>query len=480
MCFCVTPSGTITNTEQNIAYDLQGNITHLNRYQIGSVAIDNLSYTYTNSGNPTNQVQNVVDASGSNAGLSNGTMNYTYDGNGNLLSNTNTVNTAQNTSFSYNLLNLPLVATKPTGIVTYIYDATGNKLRKVSTVLNNTTDYISGIQYDGATTPVLSFIQTEEGKAVPTSSGGYDYYYYLGDNLGNTRVTFDTQTGAAVQLQKDDYYPFGMEINTSITSPKNEYLYNKKELQEELQQYDYGARFYDPVIARWTSIDPLAEKYRRWSPYNYGVDNPMRYIDPDGMGVKDIIFVVRGKDGAPDRTLTYKDGTATWNDTKQKYDGKGANYTVWNTIQQFHKIENGSDATLKNQLNTLETSDKHHFIEVGNDNAVHDLEGSKVGERQGSQTEFDFSNASKNEFKSVEGVPNSDLTTVTHEMRHMYDNDTGNNKDDQPNNTAKDPSEIRAVNNENRARKMEGLPARTTYGGEKIDPKKLKNPPNNN
>jgi len=187
-------------------------------------------------------------------------------------------------------LNLPWVYTLPnssgsgTYILTYFYDADGNKLRRVSTQgTGSNTDYIDGIEYDNG---AINFIQTDEGRAVYIG-GSYGYEYNLSDYLGNTRVTYSIVSNVATMIQQDDYYPFGMDIQASTTNPENYYLYNKKELQPDLGQYDYGARFYDPVIARWTSVDPLAEKMRRYSTYNYGFDNPIKNTDPDGMAPPD-------------------------------------------------------------------------------------------------------------------------------------------------------------------------------------------------
>lgn len=62
-------------------------------------------------------------------------------------------------------------------------------------------------------------------------------------------------------------------------------MYNDKELNEEfgLDWLDYGARWYDPSIARWNAVDPLAEVIPNWTPFAYTFNNPILYNDPTGM-----------------------------------------------------------------------------------------------------------------------------------------------------------------------------------------------------
>jgi len=132
----------------------------------------------------------------------------------------------------------------------------------------------------------LDYILHPEG-VVRATGQGLSHEYFLNDHLGNTRVVFGSN-GAV--LQATDYYAFGLEHTPKAKENENHYLYNGKELQDEtfaggvrLGWYDYGRRFYDPQLGRWHVVDPHAENYYSWTPYNYTLNNPLLYIDPFGM-----------------------------------------------------------------------------------------------------------------------------------------------------------------------------------------------------
>jgi RHS repeat-associated protein len=106
-------------------------------------------------------------------------------------------------------------------------------------------------------------------------------------------VSFGRNSAGALEItDNNNYYPFGMNHiggMKSMLGAYQNYKYNGKELQET-GIYDYGARFYMPDIRRWGVADPLAETSRRWSTYAYAYNNPIRFIDPDGMQNYDITF----------------------------------------------------------------------------------------------------------------------------------------------------------------------------------------------
>ena len=198
------------------------------------------------------------------------------------------------TAITYNHLNLPTKIVFTTGNIVYIYNAAGQKVHKVVTTITPasvvTTDYLGGYQYKNT---VMQFFPTAEGYVKNTPVSGtntYSYVFNYTDHLGNTRLSYtkNPSTNALTILEENNYYPFGLKhngYNPISPVPENRRLFNGKELQEELglNMYDYGARNYDPSLVRWMNVDPLAETSRRFSPYTYALNNPVLFIDPDGM-----------------------------------------------------------------------------------------------------------------------------------------------------------------------------------------------------
>jgi RHS repeat-associated protein len=230
-------------------------------------------------------------------------------------------------SITYNHLNLPTeIDFGDSGIIYYIYNALGVKVaKKVSAPeVQDETDYLSGFQYKNGE---LQFFPTAEGYVNVSDGGKFNYVYNYTDHLGNIRVsyTLNPADGQLKILEENHYYPFGLKhsnynvdkvdfvkdetgffvILKSVERNKNQYKYNGKEFQDELNLnlYDYGARNYDPAIGRWMNIDNMAEKYHSSSPYTYANNNPIIFVDIDGNE-----WFYYSSNGVDDPTWNWHDG----------------------------------------------------------------------------------------------------------------------------------------------------------------------------
>ena len=306
-------SGVQTNSfsERSITYDRNSNALTLTRYGENAATPEEiLAYSYDG-----NLLSGI-----SNTGASGGGGQYTHDANGNM-----THEGLSGLDIVYNEQNLTRrISSGGTTLAEYEYLADGTKLRALDGGGN-------GYQYRGSLiytqtagqsdSPVITLdcALTSAGRiARETSAAGtvsYRPLIHLRDHLGSVRAVIDGDTGTVVKTS--DYYPFGKRIQvtapvsepvggsqhasepavapvapaTSVasTSSPNRWHFSGKESQSFLYAniplLDFGARMYNPAIARWTTADPLSEKYYGISPYVYCLGNPISIIDPNGMDI---------------------------------------------------------------------------------------------------------------------------------------------------------------------------------------------------
>lgn len=261
------------------SYDKHGNITSLQRYgktaqsDLGVYGLaDNLTMTYNG-----NQLTSVSDAAvtvtlpESNDFKKGSTANpgYAYDKNGNLTKDLN----KKITAISYNSLHLPEQLTIDGITHKYTYAADGRKLKV--TQGSTSRDYVGSVIYENGS---LKRILVEGGYI----EGG-TYYFYFNDHLGNVRAVIDMNN---YNIQFNHYYPYGLPMAETTDGKQNEqpYKYNGKEFERKngLNWMDYGARYYDAALGRFTTMDRFAEKYYSMSPYQYAGNNPVANVDING------------------------------------------------------------------------------------------------------------------------------------------------------------------------------------------------------
>jgi RHS repeat-associated protein len=121
-----------------------------------------------------------------------------------------------------------------------------------------------------------------------------NWYIYHSDHLGSSSFLTDAAGNPTQHLQ---YLPFGENYieQRATTDYYTPYIFSAKERDPETGYSYFGARYYDPNVSVWLSVDPMADKYPSMSAYMYCAGNPVMLVDPDGQKIKIYYYNKRGK-----------------------------------------------------------------------------------------------------------------------------------------------------------------------------------------
>ena len=393
----VALTSNVNRFKENLQYDAHGNITGITRYgcfstnNFGSLygQMDNLTLSYD--GNQLTGVSETAtdhDFAGSFEYKRARGSQYMYDRNGSLVAD----KSRGIAYITYDRIGNPYRIYFTNGNVTkYSYNATGQKLgveyyvatpnvtvpfgAEPDALTQGQTMYAGSRQYllggslvmeDGMIDKFLFDGGYAQASAVNPTTYSFSFYYYNQDHLGNNREVVDS---AGTVKQVTNYYPFGTPYTDTTTlqnASLQPYKYNGKELDRMhgLNTYDYGARQYNPVTARWDRMDPLCEKYYSISPYAYCGGNPVNRIDPDGRFWGDYLtgkgeFI--GSDGIDDGKLYVLKTSKSTFDSYGNVSADGITRKEYRRVIKEHDISN-----------------KNNFVEITGDAEIRKSVISKI------------------------------------------------------------------------------------------------------
>ena len=387
-------------------------------------------YTYDLNGNMTSLTTPSGTTNQSYSGNQFSGTGIDYDFNGNLTDNLG----CGLTQVKYNILNLPeschysysVGYHQMVGQESYLYSVNGVKLQTMNPMqivlpgqpdTRARTDYVGNLVYDRTSLKKILI----PGGYVEVSTTSNNYRFFITDHLGNNRLVTDA-SGTILQTNHYDPYGESLPAGASVDSG-NPYKWGNKEYDVFLGSYDFGARYYTPAstaIPRWTTMDPLCEKYYSISPYAYCAGNPVNLVDPDGMIFTDdsLPYVnkyeesIRKKLEEAQRSLLYLENKLIMAIAS----GNGIDYIQKQIGNAMSVISNMNFALY--ELNSLKTSEQVYEVGVAPpvENSKYTLFGSTTYDKQ-------RGNVIVNLYLNEESPQY--MATIAHELKHCYQFDNG-------------------------------------------------------
>ncbi|MBR4008896.1 RHS repeat-associated core domain-containing protein, partial [Fibrobacter sp.] len=250
------------------------------------------------------------------------TANFVYDSEGNLVEDK-----SKGLKISYDWRGMPVeFRLEPTGSssdtasLSMMYDGSGRRISKTFLTKSATAaswDTVKVTHYTGNGTEVreefhngtrekvnvvvnmpqgLGRYGIEDADHVAENGSAQTFEWFLKNHLGSTMLVYGTGGTSGGLKAAYDYRSFGEQVTlTSPSTGKVTENFTGKELDDETQLDYFGARYLDPMLGMWISVDP-ARQFS--SPYLYAGNgvNPVNAADPDGEEMYQFIFYVSDMD----------------------------------------------------------------------------------------------------------------------------------------------------------------------------------------